>query len=513
MAPASAEAAGPAPRGRSSTTAGSSRRVPRTARGRRRPGRRPLPPSARAGGHLASRRAGPARAAPRRTGWPGRRPRARPGCPSRGPRATPAPGRPAATREQAGSRGRAASTDRPALDRAALRGQRAHPVHRPGQRELRGPEALHEVAAAALPGVLHGPQDRVDGGEPARHALGGHRAAQQDPVPVQQGPGQGVQPPGRVGVGGRHQGPAPGDRGRPGPAGHGGPAEAAPARSGPGGRARPGHGCSSGGTAADAAQHRPPRAQHGAQRGQRVVAEPPGPHQVPDGRGHRGVTGQRPVLLREQRRSPVREHPEEHGAAAIQRAQDRLMHYGHRNLAGRGEQERRGVRRRQHDPAVPAGQAARAGPRHLARRRELIQHGRLVARHPARQDQGLQRRRRHRGPGQLVDHLVDQRRGRPAGGRPAGPGIVRSGRWLPRVLPGGQERGQRGRGHRFRLLAQLGQAAPAQQAEHRGVAPLRSRAGRAGTRPRRSAPRRPGGGASRSRPRLPARTGRRGRRC
>ena len=192
---------------------------------------------ARAGGHLASRRAGPARAAPRRTGWPGHRRQHDRGVRRGTPRRLRRPG--ARRSPRAGLRPGIGLPPRIGRlrGRAALRGQRAHPVHRPRQRELRGPQALHEVAAAALPSIFHGPEHRVDGREPARHPLGGHRAAQQDPVPVQQGPGQRVQQARRVGVSGRRQRPAPGDRGRPrGPAGHGRPAQAAPApsRAGPG---------------------------------------------------------------------------------------------------------------------------------------------------------------------------------------------------------------------------------------------------------------------------------------
>ena len=152
------------------------------------------------------------------------------------------------------------------------------------------------------------------------------------------------------------------------------------------------------------------------------------------------------------------------------------MQRGHRDLGGRREQQRWRCRRRQGQPAVAAGQPARAGPDHLACRGQLVQHGRLVAGHPARQHQGLQRRGRQRRPGQLLDHVVDGVRAGPPGGphRAAGPG----GRRVPGVLPGGQERGQRLRRHRLGFLAQLGQAAAAQHAQHAGVAPLGAAAAR-----------------------------------
>ena len=106
------------------------------------------------------------------------------------PRAPPSPGR-GPTRGVAGDAdagiavaslarcpGRPARPRRPRRPRRSPHrpGQRAHPVHRPGQRELRRAESLHEVAAAALAGLLHRPQHRVHRGEPARHPLGGDRA-------------------------------------------------------------------------------------------------------------------------------------------------------------------------------------------------------------------------------------------------------------------------------------------------------------------------------------------------
>ena len=82
------------------------------------------------------------------------------------------------------------TTVRPALGV----GQRPHPVHRPGQRELRPAESLDEVAAAALAGLLHGAQYRVHRGEAARDPLGGHRAPGQHAVPLEQRQRERVRP-------------------------------------------------------------------------------------------------------------------------------------------------------------------------------------------------------------------------------------------------------------------------------------------------------------------------------
>ena len=151
------------------------------------------------------------------------------------------------------------------------------------------------------------------------------------------------------------------------------------------------------------------------------------------------------------------------------------MHRGHGDLAGLGEQQRRGHRGREHEPAVAAGQAARARPDHLAGRGELVQQRGGVAGHPAGQDQGFQCRGRDRGPGQLLDHVIDLI----GPGGPAAAAVAAGlGSDLPGMLPGGQERGERTGQRRLDLLAQPGQAAPAQQPEHTGLAPLGSPAAR-----------------------------------
>ena len=145
-------------RRRPTRTAGCGRRARRRARARRRRARRGRRPCVRAGGRRTPR-AGTARAAPRRTGWPGRSRRAR------------APGRSAV-----------------ALERTRHGPQ---PVDRPGAAELGRAEALDEVAAAHAAGVLGRGQHPVDAGEAARDLLGADAAAGHDAVAVEQqlGPG------------------------------------------------------------------------------------------------------------------------------------------------------------------------------------------------------------------------------------------------------------------------------------------------------------------------------------
>ena len=132
----------------------------------------------------------------------------------------------------------------------------------------------------------------------------------------------------------------------------------------------------------------------------------------------------------------------------------------------------------------PLGQRTRAGPDDLARRGQLVEQGGGEAGYPPGQDERLQCGRGHRRAGQPLHHLQD----RPGVGPPppaaAGTGTrpaVSRGREPADPVPGGQEPGQYLRRDRLRLLAQPGQAAAAQQAQHLRVAPLgpaRRRAGR-----------------------------------
>ena len=198
---------------------GRARRHRRRARRTRRP---------RAGAAAGPSRPAAARAAPRRTGWPDR-PR-----PGGGPRPTP--------RSSAGSR-------------TARSRSRA-----PGQRELGRPEPVDEVAAPDAAGVLHRPEDRVDGREPAVDPFGGDRLAGQDAVALEQGQAQGVEPLGRSGDGSgvrRDERPAAGGLGRAQGGEPAGPADGPP------------------GAAAG------PLPAQGPQRRERVVGDLAGPDEVP----------------------------------------------------------------------------------------------------------------------------------------------------------------------------------------------------------------------------------------
>jgi hypothetical protein len=112
----------------------------------------------------------------------------------------------------------------------------------------------------------------------------------------------------------------------------------------------------------------------------------------------------------EQARDPVAEHAEEHRAASAEHLEHGLVQRRHAHLARLGQQQRGAVGGREHQPAVAAGQRARAGPDDLAGRGELVEQGGGVAGHPPGQDQRLQRGRRHRRPGQPLHHLEDRAR-------------------------------------------------------------------------------------------------------
>ncbi len=175
----------PRPGRRPRAASGASRRRARgRAPRRRRRARRTRPP--RAGAAAGRSRRGAATAARRRTGWPDR-PR-----PGGGPRPTPP----------------ASAGSRTARSRSSA----------PGQRELRRPEPVDEVAAPDPAGLLHRAQDRVDGREAAVDALGRDRLAGQDAVALEEGQALGVEPlggPARRASGlGRDERPATGRLGR-----------------------------------------------------------------------------------------------------------------------------------------------------------------------------------------------------------------------------------------------------------------------------------------------------------
>ena len=66
---------------------------------------------------------------------------------------------------------------------------RAQPIQRAGQGELGRPEPVDEVAPPDPPGILHRPEDRVDGAEPAVDGLGRDRLAGHHAVPFEQATG------------------------------------------------------------------------------------------------------------------------------------------------------------------------------------------------------------------------------------------------------------------------------------------------------------------------------------
>ena len=258
-------------------------------------------------------------------------------------------------------------------------------------------------------------------------------------MPVEEVLGGGVAPAGRVGVDGRQQRPAAGRLGRTGAGGHpaGGAGAGWWAAAAVGGGAGPGE-C--------------------AERGERVVADAPGPDEVPQGGGQGAVAGGADRLrqLTEEPRASGGERIE-HGLVELGVLERLVLRQGQRRLLGQVERH----------PSVGPGQRRMTGPQHLAGAGELVEEGGLVVAHPRRQHEGLERGRRHRAPGELVDdreHAVD-----PAG-TTAGGGDV---------LPGTEEPGERLGLDRLDLLAQPGQGPAPQLAQHLGVAPLRARPGRA----------------------------------
>ena len=277
--------------------------------------------------------------------------------------------------------------------------------------------------------------------KPPTRALGRHAVARHDALAVEQEARQGVTPrrvrrrlaAQRDGRGHRlaHQRPAAGGLRRP----H---AERAGARP-PGGPVAP-----------LPAQR--------AQRGERVVRDPAGPHQLPQGIQQLARV-RRPPTSRG--RLPQRRGEEiavERGAARLQVRHDRggqppaLVRRG-----GRRQEQREPVGAVQGDPAVVLAQAPLPHPQHLAGRAELVeQAGRVVA-HAGGQDLALQHARRQRQALQLGDDLGQAAR---AAGRPAD------------AVPAGQEAGQCGGFDRLDLAAQAGQRAPPQHPQDLRVAPL-----------------------------------------
>jgi len=107
----------------------------------------------------------------------------------------------------------AVPSDGAALRRVTLRA----PVRDPllARQRLERALAAMDWAPPGLPGLLERGEHPVDGRETALHPLGGHRAAGDDAVPVEQGVAERVRPQRGVGLDGRGQRPPPRHRGRP----------------------------------------------------------------------------------------------------------------------------------------------------------------------------------------------------------------------------------------------------------------------------------------------------------
>ena len=233
-------------------------------------------------------------------------------------------------------------------------------------------------------------------------------------MPVQQRLGQRVQPPGLIGLARRQQRPAAADGRRPaaGWASRPGPARAGPVRRRPPPRPRPGPVTRSAAVAGAGRRPAAGRLAAGQRRGPCAAGQAcrwsagrprPGPRSRSrrrprsparawhPGRAPRPVrrsAASRPVAPQAARSASARKNSAPPPSRAPRTASCTRRHG---DLARRREQQRRGAGRRQHDPAVTAGQPARAGPDDLAGRGQLVEQRGGVAWHPAGQHQRLQR--------------------------------------------------------------------------------------------------------------------------
>jgi hypothetical protein len=142
-----------------------------------------------------------------------------------------------------------------------------------------------------------------------------------------------------------------------------------------------------------------------------------------------------------------------------------------------GEQQVRDVRRREGQPPVDARQRPAPGPGHLTGRGQLVEQRRRIAGQARRQDERLERARRQRGPGELLDHAQDVV---DAGRAPHPPApATRSGL---HPLPRRQEPAERPLLHRLDLGPQPGERGSPQPPQHLRVAVLGAVAGPGGER-------------------------------
>ena len=187
-----------------------------------------------------------------------------------------------------------------------------------------------------------------------------------------------------------------------------------------------------------------------AQRPERVVGDLAGPHEVPQrGEQHRFVGGAR-------RGDEV--GPERRARARELRA-DRVVHgpVGRLGQHHRRREQLDAVAEEEAHPAVVGAERARAGPHQLAGRAELVEHRGPVALDARGQHVALEHRHRDRDALELLDRL-DER----VGAAPA----------AADALPRGEEPHERGGVDRLDLVAQRGERAAPQRAEHARVAPL-----------------------------------------
>ena len=109
--------------------------------------------------------------------------------------------------------------------RAALR---AEAVDSAGGCELRGPQALDEVAAAHPPRLLGGSQHPVDAGEATRNPFCDNGATGHDAIAIEENLGRGIGADGGIGLDRRQQGPTAGGGGRAGAPWHRGSTDGEP---------------------------------------------------------------------------------------------------------------------------------------------------------------------------------------------------------------------------------------------------------------------------------------------
>ena len=227
--------------------------------------------------------------------------------------------------------------------------ERAQPVDGRRGRELGGAEPLDEVAAAGAPGLLEPAQHLVRGRESADDALGHHRAAGDDAVPLEQLLGERGGPDGRA----RLRARAAGSSVRRPSAARSRRGSRRPTR-GRRGAAASAHGARLGGVARERVVVAPSRARSGAS-----VSLLTSPAQVRSqsacarslsstGAGHR---------------QRGRQLPEEERPAAGERIDDAAVQLGLVDERRLGERQRRGVGEVQRDPAVAAAAARRAPTR------------------------------------------------------------------------------------------------------------------------------------------------------